>query len=480
MSDERLVDELRRTLHERAAGLRPGPGRLPGPETTSTQGGGPFNATTNAYDRDPTSRISIIRNGSRSRPILVAGAVLAAAAGVAAALAISLSGPRHSRLTVTTQLPAPAPTVTPSTAPAPTTPTTSQAAPTTTTPTPVNPVPVGFHPLSVTYVSADTGWALGEYPCDKALCPAIAATADGGISWSARPAPAIAIPASSLPPSAGGGLAIRFADRLDGWITGSGKLWSTHDGGYQWTQVLNPAGAGAEILDLEAAGGTAYLAAIDATSSGIGIAIYSTPVGADEWVASPVRPPVGAGPVPTAQLVLYGRYGWLVNADRTAMASARLLPGTGWQDWTPPCWTANGSGLLAAASSTELIAVCHEGVWGNPDPGTQANQDWLFRSTDGGATFNAVAAVPTSPSNAQSITAAPSQPGTVVVATNDGLVASFDGGQTWMAVYSHPSQGQDYGPSFVGFTTETQGVAILTGTLVMTHDGGHTWVPVTF
>lgn len=498
MSDEDLLDELRRTLHQRAGRLRPGPGRLPGAETTGAQHGGP-GVPGEAYDRDPTARLRILRfdrlggraGRPRSRPFLIGGAVLAAAAGIAAAVGLSVSGSSHPKLTFTTEqtattqqtAPAPTPTAPPTTAPQLTTPiappTTASVPPSTAPPAPVKPVPAGFQPLSVTFVSQYTGWASGQYPCPGGECLALAGTYDGGRTWSARNAPAVPLTGSS---ESGAPVAVRFADRLDGWITTSSGLWSTHDGGYLWSRLVNPAGPDGRIVDLEAAAGTAYLVTISPSSPVE--TVYSTAVTTDDWTAAPLHPGVGAGPVPTAQLILFGHNGWIVDVDRTTTAGARLAPGAGWQAWTPPCASAGGPGLLGAASASDLVAVCEEGVWGTTDPGTQPNQDWLFRSTDSGATFSPAGPVPAPTAGTYSITAAPGQASTVVVATSAGLIATFDGGQTWRPVYGLPSSGPEVGADFVGFTTATQGVAVLAAaggtTMVMTRDGGHTWQPVDF
>ncbi|MBV9661463.1 MAG: hypothetical protein JO337_09925 [Acidimicrobiales bacterium] len=518
MTDEELLNQLRRTLRERATGLRPGPGRLPwpeltGPELAGTELAGPELPVTRrrllrrasrptissdsrsgpdgeAYDRDPTGRMRALQVGQR-RPLVVAGAVVAVAAGIAAAVGLAVSGPGHSKVTYANQSPAPAPT-----GPAATSPTPAPAASTTTAPPPIPtvPVPTGFQPLSVTFVSARTGWAFGQYPCGSGLCPTMAVTTDGGVTWSARPAPTVPTDQST---DGSTSAAVRFADALDGWVTTPTRLWSTHDGGYHWASVPSPAGANGRIVDLEAAGATAYLVTLSTTSPTE--SVYSTPATSDHWSASSVHPQVGAGPVPRAQLVLFGPNGWLVDVDRTTTGGAHLVPGAGWQDWMPPCATANGPGLLAAASPTDLAAICEEGTWGTPDPGTEPNQQWLFRSSDGGASFQAVGALPGSPSSGSpstgspstgsagevySATVAPGMPLTVVVATNNGLVATFDGGLTWGSVYPSPSSGPNVGADFVGFTTSSQGLAILgngTGTtMLMTRDGGHTWSKVSF
>jgi hypothetical protein len=216
------------------------------------------------------------------------------------------------------------------------------------------------------------------------------------------------------------------------------------------------------------------------------VEILTTATGADRWVPAPVQPAVGAGPVFSPALTTWGTNGWLVDNNRTVVSGARLAPGSGWTSWTPPCTHADGMGLVAASSATDLAAVCAEGVWGTPDPGTAQDHNWLFRSADGGSTFTSVGEAPGN--NPQSLTVAPGNSQTIVLADSQlGLQASFDGGKTWTTVEPGLNNGTAAHPGgwygFVGFTTANQGVALRyksAATLFMTRDGGHTWNPVTF
>jgi photosystem II stability/assembly factor-like uncharacterized protein len=176
-------------------------------------------------------------------------------------------------------------------------------------------------------------------------------------------------------------------------------------------------------------------------------------------------------------MVLQNNHGWIININRTVVGSALLTSGA-WTDWTtPPCSDANGHAAMAATSTSDLFAVCDEGEWGPPAPGTTSQSDWLYSSTDGGSTFSKVGQV-AGDSGTGPIAAAPGT-ATVVAATGSGLEASFNGGQSWSSVSSVPSI------SYLGFETAAQGVAIATPvsgspTLLMTHDGGQSWTPVSF
>ncbi len=224
--------------------------------------------------------------------------------------------------------------------------------------------------------------------------------------------------------------------------------------------------ADAAIVALEAANGTVHAAAFD----GQDYRIASSPVGTDDFRLSPVRVPVGAGPVPAVQLVLSGTAGWLLENDRTVVGGARLVNGT-WVAWQPPCPNVVGPAYLAASSSTELAAACDVGLWSSP------TGSHLFVSHDGGATFvEAATTVPLTTTG--QITAA--SPSVIVVGGTDAtgavLVATFDAGRTWSVVARLGTAE----PVDLGFTTPTQGVLIAASgdapaTFWMTRDGGRTW-----
>ncbi len=327
---------------------------------------------------------------------------------------------------------------------------------------------LGLSPASVTFVSATDGWVLGTATCARGQCAAIARTADGGRTWVAVSAPDA--PIFPSPSDASPGISeLRFADALDGWAFGP-DLWSTHDGGTTWLrQTIPGVAAGPNVAALETAGGTVYAVVFD----GGAYRVASSPVGSDAWTLAAVRVPVGAGPVPTIQLILQGGAGWLLENDRTVVAGARLVNGA-WVTWQPPCATVVGPAFLAASSPRDLAAACDVGLWSNP------TGERLFLSHDGGSTFTESAtAVPLT----MGAKAAAASPSVIVVGGSDAtgalLVATFDAGKSWSVVARLGSvQVMD-----LGFTTPTQGVVVASGangpaTLLMTRDGGHTWSPV--
>jgi photosystem II stability/assembly factor-like uncharacterized protein len=450
MNDEELIEALRRTLHSRAAAVRP-----KSAPTTPEPGAA----------KRPERRVW--------RPWALAGLGVAAAAAAGVAVTLGLSEPNHASITTansaTTQSP-------PSTASAVTSPPPTAAPATSTPTTPSLPaVPSGFRPVSATYVSPHTGWALGTVPCGSSLCASLARTSDNGRHWGSVTAPVITFSDQQAVADTW----VRFVNSDDGWImtpttSGTSNVFYTEDGGRNWQPVATPGGSTATVLALEAAIDQVY--AVVAVPGTPGDEVFTSPQGVPDWKATGTVPRSG-GPVPTADIALYGSSGWIIGNDRTTSGGAVLGADGTWTSWSPPCLTANGPGLVAASSTSDVSVVCDEGAWGPSSGNLQG--DWLFSSSDGGRTFAKVAAVP---GQVTSLTSAAGNPLTMVAATNGGLEASFDGGKNWQTVYS---AGGQFDQTFVGFTTGTQGVATLqaadgSSTLLMTYDGGHTWSPASF
>ena len=420
--------------------------------------------------REPMARPGLPRFRAVGRLALnlAAAAVLVVAV---AALVVSWNGsslppgglPSPSSAVATASL-APSPSVAAS--PSAATPAASTPTPSAATPAPSR-VAVGLRPVSVTFVSADEGWVLGAATCAGGPCAAIARTADGGRTWVGATAPSAPVVAAAGQGSEGIS-ALRFADARNGWAFGP-DLWATHDGGETWARLTIPdATPGSIVTALETARGTVHAVVLE----GSAFRIASSPIGGDDFRFSAVSVAVGAGPVPSAQLVLSGTAGWLIENNRTVVGGARLVNGA-WATWQPPCADVVGPAYLAASSSTELAAACDVGLWGNP------TGDHLYVSHDGGSTFARTGTtVPVQ--GASGATSA--SPSVVVVGGADAggavLVATFDGGRTWVTVARLGAGSL----TDLGFTTASQGVVIMAApggqsSLLMTRDGGHTWAP---
>jgi hypothetical protein len=194
--------------------------------------------------------------------------------------------------------------------------------------------------------------------------------------------------------------------------------------------------------------------------------IWTTPVEHLVWKAVAPALPVGAGPVPTQQIVLVGGKGWILGQNRTVISGARLDARNQWTRWTPPCVREFGPAYLSASTATDLVASCDEGVWGGNFKGITPT---VWFSHDGGTTF----VRKTAPGFGPVLMANPS---TAIVAGGGGLQRTTNGGSSWRTVQPFDATGgiHDY-----GFTTSTQGFVLLGHEMLMTHDAGASWQPVT-
>jgi len=384
-----------------------------------------------------------------------------------------------------------------------------------------------FHPLSVTFVSLDHGWALGTAPCKAAgACLRLAQTSNAGRSWSQQALPAKLVAAADRPVTNGlgagkagytrlpavlyGGYAlnVRFANSDDGWIWGGlstspsavqAELWSTTDGGETWRQVAVLPGSLApyngKVLDLEAAGGYAYMVAPNDAGT---LSIESSPVGSSSWHldrAPRMGQPAGGGELQAA-IVLQGGNGWvLAGNDRGVTGSARLASGarTTWTNWPAPCAKVGDSFVVPAAStSSNLVTACQMGGFAYPlskyaPPGAKLGSWWLYYSHDSGESWATGPELGPGGYPFGGLLASPS-PGTVLMsygfarsAPPAELLASFNNGHTWVSVY----KGDFF---YLGFTSALQGVGILQASssdvadtqMVMTFDGAKHWSVVKF
>lgn len=363
----------------------------------------------------------------------------------------------------------------------------------------------GFAPVSVTFTSANTGWALGRMSCASGTCLSLLKTTDGATTWAAQALPPSVLSAADKTgadlPTVGSGLNVRFADTKDGWIFGavptkvSGSyvlkavVWSTHNSGATWHSVLphgfNPSQG--NILDLEAGGGRAYLLA----QSGATVTFDSSSPSQDSWAAIAglhLGLPAGGSNLSGA-IVVNGTGGWVVEGnDRGTTGSARRVGGH-WRPWSAPCANVGGTEAVPAAlNSSELAAVCVMGGFASPlsksaPKGATVGSSWLYLSSNGGTSFAAVSELGTNPTDQVGQVLAYPAPGTMLVSRGSyqaqHLAASYDGGHHWYDVYA----GGNF--TYLGFTTSWQGVSIVSGAhnqtaMIITHNTGHVWSKVSF
>ena len=363
-----------------------------------------------------------------------------------------------------------------------------------------HPVPANFQPTSITFVSAQGAWVIGQAgtpgQCankDPYICTSVVRTEDGGRTWQGSPAPDTGAPNAT---TGTGVSAIRFLNSSYGWAFGP-ELWATDNGGATWTEVGT---AGARVTDLETSGGRAYAlwahgcSSPSAGGSASGFAagctsytLMTTTAGSGDWT------PVGAatsgltnGGTPTsAVLALTGSNGYLLAPDGAVYSGP--IGGTWSQTGTIGCkpGTAAADGLpgnaqLALVDAQQLWIAC-----GGTSAGTTPA---LYESTDGGSSWTQPPAASWSDISdlgaigaTTSLAAAPN--GTLTLATTTGIYYLPYNGERWEASNASGSGAPTGGFSYVGMTTDDQGVAVPADTSLhqiwMTTDGGASWAPAT-
>jgi hypothetical protein len=362
--------------------------------------------------------------------------------------------------------PTPSATMTPSSSPG------SPSASAATVGPPGGPVPGGFAPLSVTFISASKGWVVGSAPCGRPPCTSLVRTRDGGATWQGVPAPVIPLAMDGAQPVA----ILRFADASNGWLAAGAQLQATHDGGVHWSAVtlpgLQPSG---RIDSLETSAGTvdAWVVQSMSSSGAEPATLYYAAVGADAWTTvSSVSSASGAG----GAISLAGRTGWVLVGDHQVF---RTTDASTWQATPSPCPNQTSTAIAIADASTLYAACTGQGSAG----GAMVDRTMVV-SHDGGATFHA-SPNPPQTGDYGGMAATPDGRTLALAVTSAGgasIQLSRDGGSTYSTPYS-VNESQSGGLVDIGFTTGTQGVAIAEGqqdSLLMTSDGGATWRAVPF
>jgi photosystem II stability/assembly factor-like uncharacterized protein len=323
--------------------------------------------------------------------------------------------------------------------------------------------------MSVTFVSPQDGFVLGQVTCRGTLCYGLAKTTDAGHSWTFVADLPVA-PANNQPITK-----VRFADARDGWAFGP-QLWATHDGGVSWHQLAQ---AG-PVADVEAAAGVVYAlaATCGAEPCAGGGRLSRAAVATDAWAAVP-----GIAVKPNGTIALHGQSVWVASGGESGVVFVTSADGARWHVLADPCPQGSGPSSLAGVApvtASTVYLLCAS------DPGAGSETKLVLLSTDGGATAHATVTAPARGGLAGGIAAASAS--VVAVSAQSGaswIYRSADAGRTWNSAFEKGDGG--LGIEDLGFTTSSQGVAIY-GTpgngnpslLLMTRDAGATWSPVTF
>jgi photosystem II stability/assembly factor-like uncharacterized protein len=326
----------------------------------------------------------------------------------------------------------------------------------------VGPVPRGFQPASMTFVSANEGWVLGTAPCAHAPCTSVVRTTNGGRSWVGIPAPRYKLATFY---GTAGLIRMRFADPVDGFAFGS-QLWATHNGGASWHRVTEVPGY---IADLEASAGVVYAASQRSNR----VTIYSTPAGSDSWHRVSGLPTVSAY-AGLGTITLHGRAGWIILGSRLYSTPN----GSRWVRDSIRCPALLGMTSVGAYSSTQITMLC----LGDPAAGSSGKM--LYASSDGGTRFTRVGSLPLG-GDGLGLLAEPTTRHLFVAIYSGAtwLYVSTDGGKHWRTGLFIGDGGKGWND--FGFTTATQGVAVeglpsQGSHMYMTKNAGRTWRIVRF
>lgn len=306
------------------------------------------------------------------------------------------------------------------------------------------PVPAGFSPVSVTAISPNHWWVLGNDGL-------VATTTDGGGSFSL-----VGDQHGPMPNLGAGAKQLRYANSADGWAISAGhapdfSFFETTDGGDVWSAVR----LDGDVTAVEAGGGNVFALTHRANGTwGLSVSV----VDRDTWhsvtsLGTLTQPPLLAVQSGHAVIAAWNSAGfrvWLFQPSGAATSS------------TGPCTPDLGAGDLSATTGGVWIA-CHTGT-----------ADSIYRS-DGGTAWSSVAVTTGSATRFKvgaidgSTAAAGLQDGTIALVSDKGLTASSEGpwtGEVW---------------NYLAFTNKSDGFALGgDGVLLRTTDGGHSWTEVGF
>jgi photosystem II stability/assembly factor-like uncharacterized protein len=319
--------------------------------------------------------------------------------------------------------------------------------------------------MDLTWVSDQRGWALAAAPCGRGLCPRLAATTDGGRTWAALPTPPGRVP----DPSGSAGCApaacvsqVRFATATVGYLFGP-ALFQTSDGGHSWHRVPSR-----PVEALEPSAGTVVRVVYDHTGcpGPCDRAVQETIAGSPRWHTLLRIPVALAGAGVAAQVVRQGTsviyvpvYGNPAGGAGTAHALIFRSADGGrtWQHGPDPCGGA-GAGEhdatgLAAAPGGFAAVLCA------PRNGT--GPTFVRTSAGNGSSWGPPHLVPGGTRHHPDLIAAASA-AHLVVATGGAygpgpasyqLFASADGGLHWSAVVTGTMHPDPRAPAaaFLGF-----------------------------
>lgn len=310
---------------------------------------------------------------------------------------------------------------------------------------PSGPVPAGFDPQSFTAVGEMTWWLLGKAPCSSPPCTSIVRTDDGGRTFVGTPAPRTDQVTD-----------LRFADTEDGFAFGP-QLWVTHDAGADWHQVQLPG----NVSELAISDGYAYAIVRPACGCAPG-RLMRTPVARDDWSTLPAAGNAAAG------LWVQGQEVLLESGNSAGTAQQLAISQDGGLTFSTHSLPPNVTCQFQAPAPPVIWAHCVTGMLSGVWRWTGDSRGFVSVSSHG---------LPELPNSAGFGAAS----ATTAIAGYRQLYRTTDGGASYQAVAAPVVDWWQY----IAFTDQTHGVALgTTGTaggeqLYYTTDGGASYHPVT-
>ena len=345
--------------------------------------------------------------------------------------------------------------------------------------------------MDLTWVSDEHGWALAAAPCGEGLCPRVATTGNGGQTWAPLPAPPGAIQDQNAIVNCARVACvshIRFATARVGYLFGP-ALFQTGDGGRTWRRVPSP-----PVEALEPSAGTVVRVIYNhgGCPGPCTRIVQEATAGSATWhTLLRILAVLSASQAVAAQVIRRGTaviyipvYGNLAAGAGTqhTVIFRSTNGGTSWQQLADPC---GGTGQnvhdaagLAAGPGGFLAALC--------EPRTGTGTTFVLTSPGYGSSWSPPRPVPGGTRHYLSLIAAAS-PARLVLATaaptGSGpfayrLALSTDGGLRWSTAVTGTGQinPQAPGAAFLGFEDSQVGRWISDARHIWTtRDGGLHW-----
>lgn len=267
--------------------------------------------------------------------------------------------------------------------------------------TATTPLPPDTALQDLTWVSATEGWALAAKPCTAGTCTRLAHTDDGGARWEQLPDPPAQLQDGTVDCSTHACVSnVRFASADVGYLYGPALLMTT-DAGRTWQ--VEP---GLSVETLTVAGGRVYRVAFDHSGcpGPCDPTLQDAAIGSGVWhtLIQPLAQPGQSG---NAQIVASGAALLLASYGNPAagVGSAQAVlyrsddGGVSWQREDDPCGRSDTAGTAQEEDLRSLAAASGRFFAGLCNPrfvnGSSVNGS-LVTSADGGASWQVAGPLP--------------------------------------------------------------------------------------